>query len=81
VLDSERVVADLEDQVAQSHALITADLIALYKALGGGWELRDGQPVVPEATQAEMRARTNWGEVLSEPRRPETNQNPPPAKP
>jgi NodT family efflux transporter outer membrane factor (OMF) lipoprotein len=38
VLDSERVVADLEDQVAQSHALITADLIALYKALGGGWE-------------------------------------------
>ena len=26
-------------------------LVALYKALGGGWELRDGQPVVTEQTQ------------------------------
>jgi len=38
VLDSERAVAELEDQVAESRASITADLIALYKALGGGWE-------------------------------------------
>jgi outer membrane protein TolC len=38
VLDSERAAAELEDDVAQSRAAITTDLIALYKALGGGWE-------------------------------------------
>ena len=30
----------------------STNLIALYKALGGGWELRQGQPVVPDADAA-----------------------------
>jgi NodT family efflux transporter outer membrane factor (OMF) lipoprotein len=81
VLDAERSLLEQQNNLTQTTSSVSTNLIALYKALGGGWELRDGQPVVPEATQAEMRARTNWGEVLSEPRRPETNQNPPPAKP
>jgi outer membrane protein TolC len=38
VLVSERAVADLEDQLAESDAAIATDLIALYKALGGGWQ-------------------------------------------
>jgi NodT family efflux transporter outer membrane factor (OMF) lipoprotein len=38
VLDSERAVADLQDQLAASRAAITTNLIAVYKALGGGWE-------------------------------------------
>lgn len=38
VLDSERAAAELEDDVAQSRAAITTNLISLYKALGGGWE-------------------------------------------
>ncbi len=51
-------------------------MIALYKALGGGWELRQGQPVVPAETQREMKERTNWGDLLSQPRAPETTENP-----
>jgi outer membrane protein, multidrug efflux system len=38
VLDSQRTVAGLEDELALSDAAVTTDLIALYKALGGGWE-------------------------------------------
>ena len=38
VLDSERALADLEDQLAQSDAAITTSAVRLYKALGGGWE-------------------------------------------
>ncbi len=38
VLDSERALADLEDEVAQSDAAVATDLIVLYKALGGGWD-------------------------------------------
>ena len=50
---------------------MTVNLIALYKALGGGWEMREGQPFVPEPMQHEMKERTNWGDMLSEPRGPE----------
>jgi NodT family efflux transporter outer membrane factor (OMF) lipoprotein len=38
VLDSLRIVAGLEDELAVSDAAITTHLIALYKALGGGFE-------------------------------------------
>jgi outer membrane protein TolC len=38
VLDSERALAQLEDELAASDAAITTGLIALYKALGGGFE-------------------------------------------
>ncbi len=38
VLDSERATAELEDQLTQSRASITGSLIAIYRALGGGWQ-------------------------------------------
>ncbi len=38
VLDSERALADLEDELAQSDAAVATNLVVLYKALGGGWE-------------------------------------------
>jgi NodT family efflux transporter outer membrane factor (OMF) lipoprotein len=37
VLDSERAKVELEDQLVQSRAAITGNLIALYRSLGGGW--------------------------------------------
>ncbi len=38
VLDSQRAAYDAEDQLVQSDVAVTTNLIALYKALGGGWE-------------------------------------------
>jgi NodT family efflux transporter outer membrane factor (OMF) lipoprotein len=38
VLTSERALAELEDELARSEATVTTNLVALYKALGGGWE-------------------------------------------
>lgn len=37
VLDSQRSLLAIQDQVATSRSTITANLISLYKALGGGW--------------------------------------------
>jgi NodT family efflux transporter outer membrane factor (OMF) lipoprotein len=37
--------------------------IQLNKALGGGWELRQGNEFVAPQTIQEMRHRTNWGDV------------------
>ena len=38
VLDAERSLDQSEDQLAVSDQSVSLDLIALFKALGGGWE-------------------------------------------
>jgi NodT family efflux transporter outer membrane factor (OMF) lipoprotein len=38
VLDTQRALYVLQDQLAESDAAVTTSLVALYKALGGGWE-------------------------------------------
>jgi multidrug efflux system outer membrane protein len=37
VIDAQRALALAEDQLVQSDRLLGTDLVALYKALGGGW--------------------------------------------
>jgi NodT family efflux transporter outer membrane factor (OMF) lipoprotein len=37
VLDTQRSLLSLEDQLSQSEAAVTSNLARLYKALGGGW--------------------------------------------
>jgi len=59
---------------------VASNLIALYKALGGGWEMSRGKPFVPAATQKEMTDRTSWGDLLTEPTGAEHDQNQPPAQ-
>ena len=39
VLDAQRSVFASENDLAQSEASLAANLVALYKALGGGWEI------------------------------------------
>jgi len=73
VLDAQRSLLQEENTLAQTQSSIATNLISLYKALGGGWELRKGQPVVPESTQVEMKRRTNWGDLISTPPAPETS--------
>ena len=38
VLDAERSLYQAQDALVQSDRTISANLIALYKSLGGGWE-------------------------------------------
>ncbi|HWK46768.1 MAG TPA: efflux transporter outer membrane subunit [Stellaceae bacterium] len=44
VLDSERNLYSAEDSVAQSDLAIVQQTVALYKAMGGGWQELDPQP-------------------------------------
>jgi NodT family efflux transporter outer membrane factor (OMF) lipoprotein len=71
VLDAQRFLLQQQNDLAQTRSSVATNLVALYKALGGGWEVREGQPFVPEKMQEEMRGRTKWGDMLSEPRAPE----------
>jgi outer membrane protein TolC len=38
VLDAQRSLLTLQDSLASSEASVSADLVSLYKALGGGWQ-------------------------------------------
>jgi outer membrane protein TolC len=53
VLDSARSLYQAEDGLAQSQNSVLVDLIALYKALGGGWEIGGSAP--PDTTQTSGR--------------------------
>jgi hypothetical protein len=38
VLDAERTMLQAQDQLAQSETATATSLVAVYKALGGGWQ-------------------------------------------
>ncbi len=52
VLDAERSLYQAQDQLAQSDRAVSANLIALYKALGGGWETVEQQAALSATTNA-----------------------------
>ena len=67
VLDALRSLLQEENALAETRSAIATELISLYKALGGGWELRQGQPVIPDGMRQEMEKRTRWDDLLSPP--------------
>jgi NodT family efflux transporter outer membrane factor (OMF) lipoprotein len=44
VLDAQRSQLSFEDQLAQSQGAICSNLVRLYKALGGGWQIPAAEP-------------------------------------
>jgi NodT family efflux transporter outer membrane factor (OMF) lipoprotein len=65
VLEAERSLLDQENTLAQVKSSITTNLISLYKAMGGGWEMHRGRAVVSDSIRLEMQMRTDWGKMLS----------------
>ncbi|MDH3797937.1 MAG: efflux transporter outer membrane subunit [Desulfobacterales bacterium] len=65
VLDAQQNLVQQQDNWVATTGDVGLNLISLYKALGGGWELRAGQDFVPGDIKAEMKERTNWGDLLS----------------
>jgi NodT family efflux transporter outer membrane factor (OMF) lipoprotein len=65
VLDTQRFLSQEEDLLADTRGSVATNLIAIYKALGGGWQIREGKDFIPEETKEEMRKRTHWGDLLT----------------
>ncbi|WP_347900723.1 TolC family protein [Pseudomonas purpurea] len=65
VLDAQRALLEQQDNYLISRSNAVSNLIALYKALGGGWY--SAQPTVDQATRQVMEKRTDWGDLLKEP--------------
>jgi NodT family efflux transporter outer membrane factor (OMF) lipoprotein len=64
VLDAQRALLEQQDNYLVSRANAVSNLIALYKALGGGWYA--AQPLVDHATRKQMETRTDWDGQLDE---------------
>jgi outer membrane protein TolC len=64
VLSAEQAQLAIEDSLASTQGNIVLAAISVYRALGGGWELRAGHDVVSDEVKAEMARRTDWGRLL-----------------
>lgn len=54
-----------QDSLVVARASIALGAVKTYRALGGGWEIRQGQEFVDPETVERMRNTTDWGDVLS----------------
>jgi len=66
VLDAQQSLFTQQNRYASSQGQAVQSIVQLYKALGGGWEVREGRPFVDENTLTVMRERTNWGDLLND---------------
>jgi multidrug efflux system outer membrane protein len=64
VLDSQQSLFTQQQRYITIQGNAVRSLVALYKALGGGWANRDGLPHVSTGTLETMRQRTDWGDLL-----------------
>jgi len=65
VLDTQQFLVGEQDRLVATRGSVALNLIALYRALGGGWELRQGKNFVPDTIEQQMHERTRWGDMLS----------------
>jgi outer membrane protein TolC len=78
VLDSQRTLFSQQERLVNTRGGVTQSLVALYKAMGGGWQTGRNRPVVDEATRKVMQDRNNWKDLLAAPLPPATEALQPP---
>jgi len=64
VLDTQRIQLLQQDALVAAKSKEGLQLIAAYKALGGGWQISEDSDYIPVKTKNEMLDRTDWGDLL-----------------
>ncbi|MES2203655.1 MAG: efflux transporter outer membrane subunit [Pseudomonadota bacterium] len=72
VIDAEKNQLSVQMSLINAQNSVPQGLISLYRALGGGWQIRKGHDVVSDDVKKEMKERTNWGSVLDDNKAPST---------
>jgi NodT family efflux transporter outer membrane factor (OMF) lipoprotein len=65
VLNTQQFLVTEQDRLVATRGSVALNLVAMYKALGGGWELRIGKDLVPQETKQQMIERTSWGDMIT----------------
>ncbi|MGE3872414.1 MAG: efflux transporter outer membrane subunit [Parvibaculaceae bacterium] len=61
VLLAEQNLYEAQINLTEATGDVATGLIAVYRGLGGGWQIREGHDFVPPATRETMANRTDWG--------------------
>lgn len=64
VLVAEQFLITEQSRLVATRGIAAQNVVALYRALGGGWELRSGDELVPAEIKEQMRNRTDWGAMI-----------------
>jgi NodT family efflux transporter outer membrane factor (OMF) lipoprotein len=56
----------VEDSLVQAQGNVLLSVVSIYRALGGGWQVRDGIGFVSDEVAQEMSERTDWGDMINE---------------
>ncbi|HEY6086781.1 MAG TPA: efflux transporter outer membrane subunit [Burkholderiaceae bacterium] len=67
VLDSQRALFSAQERLVASQGGVVQYLIAVYKAMGGGWQAGRSRPVLDDATRTTMEERSDWKSLLQSP--------------
>lgn len=65
VLSAQQALLAVQDNLAVTLGNVAAGMVGIYRALGGGWEVREGQDIIPPEVKEAMARRTNWGRLLA----------------
>lgn len=66
VLDAERQQLRVETSLTNAQGEVAKSLIALYRSLGGGWQIRGCNDILPNYIKQQMAERTDWGNLLKQ---------------
>lgn len=64
VLNTQSSLQTEQSRLVSSRRDVALNLVSMYRALGGGWELRGTTVPIDPKIQQQMRQRTDWGNFL-----------------
>ena len=67
VLDAQRSLFSQQERVVSNSGNVVSSLIAVYKAMGGAWDISRPAALLDDATLNTMKERSNWGDLLDAP--------------
>lgn len=65
VLNAQQSLFSQQQRYAANRGEVVRGLVAIYRSLGGGWQIE--RQFVDQPTMEQMQERTNWGDVLTNP--------------
>lgn len=66
VLIAQSIQLDVQKTLTQAEGDVPKNLVALYRSLGGGWQIRGRGDIVANEVKQEMARRTYWGNLLKQ---------------